>query len=113
MYVAMNRFKVIKSRADAFENMWLTRQSNLHELPGFLSFHMLRGAEAEDHVLYSSYTLWARKADFEHWTRSPQFRSSHANAEKREPMTLGHPQFEGFDVIQALTNPPREVEAAL
>lgn len=112
MYVAMNRFKVIKGLEDAFEEMWLTRISKLHELDGFMEFHMLRGPELEDHILYSSYTRWATRDDFDNWTRSAQFRTSHERAGERKPMTLGHPQFEGFETIQVLTNPARQRVAA-
>ncbi|HMN70372.1 MAG TPA: antibiotic biosynthesis monooxygenase [Rhodoblastus sp.] len=101
MFIAMNRFRVLKEQAHAFEQMWLTRDSRLHELKGFIEFQMLRGPEGEDGtVLYSSYTRWAHKADFEAWTKSEQFRVAHERAENRPRMTTGHPQFEGFEVIQ-------------
>ena len=105
MYIAMNRFKVIKSEAQAFEEIWLTRQSTLHEHDGFIEFHMLRGPEHEDHVLYSSYTQWRSKDDFTAWTVSPQFRASHARAGDSKPKTLGPPTFEGFEVIQRVMPP--------
>ena len=105
MYIAMNRFKVIKEEAQAFEQVWLTRQSTLHELQGFVEFQMLRGPEREDHVLYSSYTQWANKDDFIAWTKSEQFRASHARAGSNKPLTIGHPEFEGFEVFQRITNP--------
>lgn len=107
MFIAMNRFKVLKDATDAFETVWLTRESRLGELPGFVEFHMLRGPEREDHVLYSSHTVWASKADFEAWTRSEQFRASHARAGTNKPMTLGHPEFEGFEVIQTVRRAPQ------
>ncbi|WP_027283864.1 antibiotic biosynthesis monooxygenase family protein [Rubritepida flocculans] len=103
MFVAANRFRVIPEHAPAFEQAWLTRESHLHELPGFLSFHLLRGPAMEDHVLYSSMTLWASREAFEAWTRSEQFRRAHAGAGESKPMTLGPPQFEGFEVLQTLT----------
>ncbi|MBB4038810.1 heme-degrading monooxygenase HmoA [Microvirga flocculans] len=104
MFIAMNRFKVRKDAAQEFENLWLTRESYLHELEGFIEFHMLRGPEREDHVLYSSHTLWTSKAHFEAWTRSDQFRASHTRAttSTNKPLTLGHPEFEGFEVIQTI-----------
>jgi heme-degrading monooxygenase HmoA len=105
MYIAMNRFKVIKDRAKAFEEVWFSRKSTLHELEGFIEFHMLRGPEKEDHILYSSYTQWGCKENFTAWTRSEQFRASHARAGGGEPMVLGHPEFEGFEVIQRIPNP--------
>src|SRR5262245_49311501 len=100
MYVAMNRFKVLKDRAADFENVWLTRQSHLHEVPGFRVFHLLRGPEREDHVLYASHTIWESYAAFENWTKSEAFRKGHARAGDNKPTTLGHPEFEGFEAIQ-------------
>jgi heme-degrading monooxygenase HmoA len=102
MFIAMNRFKVLKEAQKDFENVWLTRDSNLNELDGFVEFHMLRGPEKEDHILYSSHTVWEDRASFEAWTRSEQFRRSHAGAGSNKPMTLGHPEFEGFEVFQTI-----------
>jgi heme-degrading monooxygenase HmoA len=106
MYIAMNRFKVLKDRAADFENVWFSRESYLHEMPGFVAFHLLKGPEREDHVLYSSHTVWASYADFEGWTKSDAFRKAHARAgnSNAAPMTLGHPEFEGFHVIQEVTS---------
>ena len=58
MYIAMNRFKVIKGEEEAFETLWRSRESYLHELPGFVEFALLKGPEREDHTLYSSHTIW-------------------------------------------------------
>jgi len=102
MFVAANRFRVIPSEAAAFEQMWLSRESRLHELEGFIVFHLLKGPEAEDHILYSSFTLWASRAHFEAWTKSEQFRRAHSGAGGSKPLTLGHPIFEGFEVLQTV-----------
>ena len=103
MFIAMNRFKVLKDQGDAFEQVWLSRETRLRELKGFLEFQMLRGPEMTDGTtLYSSYTRWASEHDFQDWTKSEQFRAAHQRAEGRSPMTAGHPQFEGFKVIQHL-----------
>jgi heme-degrading monooxygenase HmoA len=104
MFIAMNRFKVLKDATQDFEQLWLSRESRLHELDGFVEFHMLRGPERADHVLYSSHTIWASKAHFEAWTRSGQVRASHTRAStgSNKPLTLGHPEFEGFEVIQTI-----------
>jgi heme-degrading monooxygenase HmoA len=100
MFIATNRFKVIKDRARAFEEVWQTRDSHLHEMKGFLAFHLLKGPEREDHILYVSHTTWATKEDFSTWTASPQFRTAHQNVGQDKPKTMGHPEFEGFDVVQ-------------
>ena len=112
VYIAMNRFKVTKDTAKAFEQLWLQRESRLNELPGFIAFHLLRGPERDDHMLYSSHTVWRSHADFDAWTKSDQFRTAHANAGNSSirPLYLGHPEFEGFEVIQELL--PTKANAA-
>lgn len=112
MFIAMNRFKVVKESAQDFEQVWLGRDSQLGEMEGFLAFHMLRGPEAEDHILYSSHTTWRSRADFEAWTRSEQFRRAHARAPNAKSLYLGHPQFEGFEAIQSRTVSPGGVHEA-
>lgn len=103
MFIAMNRFKVIKGEERDFETLWLNRESHLDRVPGFVEFHMLRGPERDDHVLYSSHTVWADKQQFLDWTTSEQFRAAHRGAGGSKPMYLGHPEFEGFEVIQTVT----------
>lgn len=103
MYIAMNRFKVLKDATRDFENVWFSRESYLHELPGFVEFQLLRGPEREDHVLYASHTVWRSHADFDGWTKSEAFRKAHARAGDNKPMTLGHPEFEGFHVLQEVS----------
>ncbi len=109
IFIAMNRFKVDKENAPAFENMWQQRESYLDRMAGFVSFHLLRGPEREDHVLYSSHTVWSSREDFEAWTRSEEFRKAHARAgDRSERMFMGHPQFEGFEAVQTITAGGRE-----
>jgi len=105
MFIAMNRFKVIKGEEKAFEQLWLSRESTLDQLPGFIEFRLLRGPERDDHTLYSSHTLWATKEMFTAWTQSEQFRAAHRNAGSNKLLYLGHPEFEGFETIQTITNP--------
>jgi heme-degrading monooxygenase HmoA len=78
MFIAMNRFKVIKGSEAAFESVWLSRDSHLDKVPGFVEFHLLKGPEAEDHTLYASHTVWKNRATFEAWTKSEAFRAAHA-----------------------------------
>jgi heme-degrading monooxygenase HmoA len=80
MFIAMNRFKVIKGSEAAFETVWLSRDSHLDKVPGFVEFHLLKGPEAEDHTLYASHTVWKNRATFEAWTRSEAFRAAHHKA---------------------------------
>lgn len=100
MFIAMNRFQVLKGKEEEFETVWLGRESYLDRVPGFVEFHLLKGPEHEDHTLYASHTIWQDKAAFEAWTRSEEFRAAHARAgnNRTGPMYLGHPKFEGFEV---------------
>jgi heme-degrading monooxygenase HmoA len=104
MYIAMNRFRVMKGAENAFEHVWLSRDTRLDRVPGFIEFHLLRGPERDDHVLYSSHTIWASKDAFTAWTQSEHFRAAHRDAGANKPLYLGHPEFEGFEVLQTIKN---------
>ena len=103
MFIAMNRFKVTPGSESAFEQVWTSRDTHLRGVPGFITFHLLRGPKREGHVLYSSHTLWRSQEDFEAWTRSDAFRLAHRDAGQNRPLYLGHPEFEGFEVIQEIS----------
>lgn len=102
MFIAMNRFQVVRGEEQAFEQVWLSRDTHLADVPGFVEFHLLRGPELEDHTLFASHTVWRSKADFEAWTTSEAFRAAHRNAGENKPLYLGHPRFEGFEVVQTV-----------
>ena len=104
MFIAMNRFRVALGSEADFEQVWLSRDVFLKTVPGFESFHLLRGPDAEDHVLYASHTIWASRDAFEAWTRSDAFRQAHKGAGQTgtRAMCLGPPQFEGFEVLQTV-----------
>jgi len=100
MFIAMNRFKVVHGAEADFEQVWTSRDTHLQGVPGFVVFYLLRGPERDDHTLYSSHTIWHSQADFEAWTQSEAFRMAHRNAGQNRPLYLGHPDFEGFEVVQ-------------
>ena len=103
MYIAMNRFKVALGSEAAFEHLWTSRDTHLKEVPGFVEFHLLKGPRKEDHVLYSSHTIWSNHAAFEGWTKSDAFRAAHRNAgNENRVLYLDHPEFEGFEVVQTV-----------
>ncbi|MEL6265895.1 MAG: antibiotic biosynthesis monooxygenase [Pseudomonadota bacterium] len=99
MFVAMNRFRVVKGSEEAFEEIWRSRETRLEEMAGFESFHLLRGPSTEEHTLYASHTVWADRTAFEAWTRSEQFRAAHKDAGKNKALYLGAPDFEGFEAV--------------
>ena len=112
MYIAMNRFKVEPGAEKDFEALWLSREVNLHKEPGFIVFHLLRGPTKDDHVLYSSHTVWRSFGDFDAWTKSESFRKSHSGAGTTKKLYLGHPEFEGSEVIQEVSSDGRNTALA-
>lgn len=99
MYIAMNRFRVIRGEEETFETLWKTRERHLNTVPGYLEFHLLRGPAHDDHTLYASHTVWESFEAFQAWTKSEQFRQAHARAGSTKPLYLGGPQFEGFQAV--------------
>ncbi|MGJ8603095.1 MAG: antibiotic biosynthesis monooxygenase family protein [Marivita sp.] len=102
MYLAMNRFVVPTENAAEFEEIWLNRESRLQDMDGFVSFHMLKGAEDDGRVLYASHTVWETEDHFRAWTTSDAFRASHARAGDTRTLYEGTPRFEGFRAIQKI-----------
>ena len=91
MFIAMNRFKVRKGAERDFEQVWLSRETHLENVPGFIAFHLLKGP---------SHSLWRSEKHFADWTRSEAFRKAHESAGANKPLYFGHPEFEGFTVLQ-------------
>ena len=56
MYFAMNRFMIAPGFEEAFETMWRERESYLDQVPGFQTFHLLKGESQEDHTPYVSHS---------------------------------------------------------
>jgi len=84
---------------EAFETMWRERESYLDQVPGFRTFHLLKGEAKEDHTPYVSHSQWSSREHFVAWTDSEAFRKAHSQARSPEGMHLSHPRFEGFEVI--------------
>ncbi|MBU6464400.1 MAG: antibiotic biosynthesis monooxygenase [Bradyrhizobium sp.] len=102
MFIAMNRFRIKKGCEEAFEQVWLPRDSLLHRVPGFVEFHLLKGPEADGNTLYASHTVWENRANFEAWRRSDSFRTAHSRTGDYKSLYLDHPQFEAFEVLQTV-----------
>ncbi len=99
MFIAMNRFRIAKGRESVFENLWGQRESYLDGVGGFREFRLLRGPSSDEETLYASHTVWDSRAAFESWAGSEAFRKAHAQAKAPEGTYLGHPEFEGFEVV--------------
>ena len=99
MFIAMNRFKIARGREDDFVSVWKSRESYLDGVPGFKSFNLLRGPAHEEFTLFASHSIWESSEAFDNWTHSEAFRKAHASAGGARDLYLGHPEFEGFEVV--------------
>jgi heme-degrading monooxygenase HmoA len=74
MFIAANNFKVNKGREGDFEEQWRNRESYLNDVPGFVSFALLRGDNEGEYI---SQTTWQDRDAFLAWTRSAAFAAGH------------------------------------
>ena len=99
MFIAMNRFKIVKGRETHFEKIWKERDSHLEGVEGFKEFHLVKGKKTDEFSLYASHSIWNSKEDFINWTKSEAFRLAHKNAGQHKDLYLGAPEFEGFEGV--------------
>ena len=99
MYIAMNRFQIVLGKEEDFEKIWRERETHLDKVPGFKNFNLIKGDSNESYTLYASHSTWDSKMDFLSWTKSEAFRAAHKGAGQHSSVYLGHPVFEGFDVV--------------
>ena len=97
MFLAMNRFKIVKGREEDFERIWRERDTHLQGVDGFKEFNLLRGNTEEDYSLYASHSVWKSKEHFINWTKSEAFRLAHKNAGQHAEIYIGPPQLETFE----------------
>ncbi len=95
----MNRFKIVKGKEKNFEKIWQNRDTHLHKVDGFKEFHLVKGNSEETYTLYASHSVWISKEYFINWTKSEAFRLAHKDAGKNKNLYIGHPVFEGFEVV--------------
>ena len=99
MFIAMNRFKIVIGKEKEFEDVWKNRDTHLKDVPGFKEFNLVKGDTNNEHTLYASHSIWDSKNDFINWTKSEAFRLAHKNSGQHKGLYLGHPNFEGFEVV--------------
>ena len=98
-FISMNRFIFVLGYENYFESIQKNRETHLDGVPGFEEFNLIRGRTNESYTLYASHSIWKSKEDFEAWTKSEAFRLAHKNAGSNKDLYLGHPEFEGFEVV--------------
>jgi len=98
-YIAMNRFKISLEREDDFEDIWRTRETHLEGVKGFRQFNLIKGSSNDDYTLYASHSACESKVESENWKKSKAFRAAHNSGGQHQEIYLGHPEFEGFEVV--------------
>ncbi|MCE2437351.1 MAG: antibiotic biosynthesis monooxygenase [Pseudomonadales bacterium] len=99
MFIAMNRFRIAHGAEKTFEEVWRTRDSYLSEVSGFKEFHLLKGPQTDEYVLYASHSVWESEAAFRAWTKSDHFRRAHAKNRAPADTYLGGPKLETFEAV--------------
>jgi heme-degrading monooxygenase HmoA len=95
----MNRFRINQGFESGFERLWRERQSQLAQVPGFVTFRLLKGPDDGETTLYASHTTWASRTAFDAWRESEAFHKAHAQAKAPQGTYAGHPVLELFEVI--------------
>lgn len=95
MFIAMNQFQVVPERAAEFEQAWQTRERYLDQVPGFVSFALLKGDEPGDYI---SHTTWESRDAFLAWATSDAFRKAHA-ARMPDGVLATHPRARFYDAV--------------
>lgn len=102
-FLAMNRFQVKEGHEPAFEKMWRERESFLADVPGFVSFRLLRAEAADGTTLFATHTLWDDEAAFRAWTKSEAFAKAHQQVRDLGPamreMHAAPPKMESFTTV--------------
>ena len=99
MFIAMNRFRVAPGREEEFRTVWRERDSYLDSVPGFMRFRLLEGPPGEEATLFLSHSEWQSRDAFSAWTNSDAFTRAHRRGRTPPGTLLGHPEFEGFEVV--------------
>lgn len=96
MIVVMNVVSAAEGREAEFEQAFLTRESNLSEVDGFLGFELLR-REGQNEYLVSS--RWESREAFHAWLRSDAFKKAHSGDGSRGDLSHGN-EIRTYDVLQ-------------
>ncbi len=99
MFIAMNRFKIKIGKEKQFEDVWKNRETYLDNVSGFKDFHLIKGDTTDEFTLYASHSVWESDEAFLDWTKSEAFKLAHKSAGQNKDLYIGHPKFEGFNVV--------------
>jgi heme-degrading monooxygenase HmoA len=101
MFIAMKRFRVAKGSEAVFEQVWMSRESHLDKVPGFVAFHFSKVPKLK--ITRSTPPTPCGKTVL--CLKHDQIRcipAAHHKAGDNKPLYLDHPRFEGFEVRQTV-----------
>jgi heme-degrading monooxygenase HmoA len=96
VFIAMNNFKVLPGKEEAFEEVWKGRDSHLKSVPGILHFALLRGDTQGEYV---SHSTWESRAAFDAWTQSEAFGAGHRGSGSMMGVLAGPPAVKLFESV--------------
>ncbi|HUZ00817.1 MAG TPA: antibiotic biosynthesis monooxygenase [Thermomicrobiaceae bacterium] len=80
MYVAANTLRVPADRAARIEQGFAHAGGRMQQIPGCVSFTLLKEESTTDEAVYVAMTHWQDEAAFRAWAASDAFRQAHAGA---------------------------------
>ena len=83
---------------DPLRAKWIA-ETYLDNVSGFKDFHLVKGDTTDEFTLYASHSVWESDEAFLDWTKSEAFKLAHKSAGQNKDLYIGHPQFEGFNVV--------------
>ena len=100
MFIAMNRFRIALGHEEDFEAVWRNRESFLDGVPGFETFHLLKGADHRHaHALCLALGVASRARRSSRGRNRTHFAKRTAQANPRKGTYLGHPELETFESV--------------
>lgn len=106
MFIAMNNFKVASGKEKQFEEIWKSRETYLHGVPGFVRFALLRCDQAGEYI---SHSTWESRDAFIAWTQSEAFVQGHRQGGSLMGVVEGPPLIK---LYEAVISQEREAAAA-
>jgi len=99
MFIAMNRFCIVKGKEIEFERIWAERDSHPDEIPGFKEFNLLRGPRRK--TTRCTPPIQSGRANSISRTGQNRKPSARPTPTREAPKTSikGNPMFEGFETV--------------
>lgn len=99
MFVVCNRVSVNPDHAAQFEALFLSRSKMVDQMPGFVSFQLMRPLKTDDS--YIVMVTWEAKEHYHAWLKSPSFKDGHARTGSLHEHTfMGKQTVELYELLE-------------